>query len=167
MRLIYFLFFLVSLSGFNLWYIVILYGSWTFVLLIVTLILFLHCLIFCLFIYDIFSLFLFFNVLNVFVSHFYLNSNNNGSNNSIIVTCVRSVAKSCSTLRDTMDEEPARLLCPWDSPGKNTGVGCHFLHFYCHSSHLLKTYMHLAIFGTLQTFNHPSIANNINNSYSC
>ena len=20
-----------------------------------------------------------------------------------------------------------RLLCPWDSPGKNTGVGCHFL----------------------------------------
>ena len=21
----------------------------------------------------------------------------------------------------------ARLLCPWDSPGKNTGVGCHFL----------------------------------------
>ena len=23
--------------------------------------------------------------------------------------------------------EPARLLCPWDSPGNNTGVGCHFL----------------------------------------
>ena len=23
--------------------------------------------------------------------------------------------------------EPARLLCPWESPGKNTGVGCHFL----------------------------------------
>ena len=22
---------------------------------------------------------------------------------------------------------PARLLCPWDSPGNNTGVGCHFL----------------------------------------
>ena len=21
--------------------------------------------------------------------------------------------------------EPARLLCPWDSPGKNTEVGCH------------------------------------------
>ena len=21
----------------------------------------------------------------------------------------------------------ARLLCPWNSPGKNTGVGCHFL----------------------------------------
>ena len=23
--------------------------------------------------------------------------------------------------------QPIRLLCPWDSPGKNTGVGCHFL----------------------------------------
>ena len=24
--------------------------------------------------------------------------------------------------------QPARLPRPWDSPGKNTGVGCHFLH---------------------------------------
>ena len=23
--------------------------------------------------------------------------------------------------------QPARLLCAWDFPGKNTGVGCHFL----------------------------------------
>ena len=23
--------------------------------------------------------------------------------------------------------QPARLLCPWNFPGKNTGVGCHFL----------------------------------------
>ena len=23
--------------------------------------------------------------------------------------------------------QPARLLCPWDSPGKNTRVGCHAL----------------------------------------
>ena len=23
--------------------------------------------------------------------------------------------------------QPIRLLPPWDSPGKNTGVGCHFL----------------------------------------
>ena len=22
---------------------------------------------------------------------------------------------------------PTRLICPWDFPGKNTGVGCHFL----------------------------------------
>ena len=24
-------------------------------------------------------------------------------------------------------QQPTRLLCPWDSPGKNIGVGCHFL----------------------------------------
>ena len=35
------------------------------------------------------------------------------------------VTQSCPTLCDPMD--PSRLLCPWDSPGKNTGVGCHFL----------------------------------------
>jgi len=23
--------------------------------------------------------------------------------------------------------QPTRLLCPWSSPGKNPGVGCHFL----------------------------------------
>ena len=32
--------------------------------------------------------------------------------------------ESCPTLCDPMD---SRLFCPWDSPGKNTGVGCHFL----------------------------------------
>ena len=26
--------------------------------------------------------------------------------------------------------QPTRLLCPWNSPGKNTGVGCHFLLLY-------------------------------------
>ena len=27
--------------------------------------------------------------------------------------------------------QPTRLPCPWDSPGKNTRVGCHFL-LQCH-----------------------------------
>ena len=31
------------------------------------------------------------------------------------------------SLCDPMDCTPPRLLCPWDSPGKNIGVGCHFL----------------------------------------
>ena len=35
-------------------------------------------------------------------------------------------AHSCLTLCDRMDCSPTRLLCPWDFPGKNTGVGCHF-----------------------------------------
>ena len=41
--------------------------------------------------------------------------------------CVRSVAQSCPTFSDLMDCSSARFLCPWDCPGKNTGVGCHFL----------------------------------------
>ena len=32
----------------------------------------------------------------------------------------------CPTLRPHR-WQPTRLPCPWDSPGKNTGVGCHFL----------------------------------------
>ena len=34
--------------------------------------------------------------------------------------------QSCPTLRPHR-RQPTRLLCPWDSPGKNAGVGCHFL----------------------------------------
>ena len=34
---------------------------------------------------------------------------------------------SCVRLCATHRRQPTRLLCPWDSPGKNTGVGCHFL----------------------------------------
>ena len=36
--------------------------------------------------------------------------------------------QSCPTLCNPMNcSGLARLLCPWDSPGKNTGVGCHAL----------------------------------------
>ena len=37
------------------------------------------------------------------------------------------VAQWCLTLCDPMDCKPARILCPWNSPVKNTGVGCHSL----------------------------------------
>ena len=35
--------------------------------------------------------------------------------------------QSCPTLCDPMDCSPPGSPRPWDSPGKNTGVGCHFL----------------------------------------
>ena len=38
-----------------------------------------------------------------------------------------SVTQSWLTLCDPCGLWPARLLCPWDFPGQNTGVGCHFL----------------------------------------
>ena len=34
---------------------------------------------------------------------------------------------SCTTLFDPLDCSPPDSLCPWDSPGKNTGVDCHAL----------------------------------------
>ena len=37
--------------------------------------------------------------------------------------CVCSVMSSSVTLWTV----PTRLLCPWDFPGKNAGVGYHFL----------------------------------------
>ena len=40
--------------------------------------------------------------------------------------CVRSCF-SRVRLFVTLCTVAARLLCRWDSPGKNTGVGCHFL----------------------------------------
>ena len=40
--------------------------------------------------------------------------------------CVFSVSQSCLTLGDAVDYSP-RLLCPWNCPGKNTGMGSHFL----------------------------------------
>ena len=40
--------------------------------------------------------------------------------------CYAKSLQSCPTLRPHR-RQPTRLLHPWDSPGKNTGVGCHFL----------------------------------------
>ena len=34
---------------------------------------------------------------------------------------------SCPTLCDPIESSPPGSPHPWDSPGKNTGVGCHFL----------------------------------------
>ena len=45
------------------------------------------------------------------------------------VRCACTHAQSLSRIRLSWPRglQPARLLCPWDSPGKNSGVGCHFL----------------------------------------
>ena len=47
-------------------------------------------------------------------------------NSPSLSTC----AHTCSVVSSSFRPHglwPAGLLCPWDSPGKNTGVGCHFL----------------------------------------
>ena len=47
----------------------------------------------------------------------------------LFLSAAAAAAKSlqlCPTLCDSI-QQPTRVLHPWDSPGKNTGVGCHFL----------------------------------------
>ena len=47
--------------------------------------------------------------------------------------CIHCCCRCCQVASVVSDSvrphkrQPTRLPCPWDSPGKNTGVGCHFL----------------------------------------
>ena len=51
----------------------------------------------------------------------------------IYVDTYRAAAAAAESLQSCLISvrphrpQPTRLPCPWDSPGKNTGVGCHFL----------------------------------------
>ena len=50
--------------------------------------------------------------------------------NFVAAAAAAAAAKSLQsfpTLCDPMDSSPPGSPRPWDSPGKNTGVGCHFL----------------------------------------
>ena len=51
-------------------------------------------------------------------------------NNVLILRDIPEVMWSRSVMSDSLRTHglyPTRFLCPWDFPGKNTGVGCHFL----------------------------------------
>ena len=50
-----------------------------------------------------------------------------------VCVCVCTHAQAqllCLTLCDSMDYS-CQVPCPWDFPGKNTGVGCHFFVCVC------------------------------------
>ena len=53
-------------------------------------------------------------------------------NKFVLIPVIKIIAvvvstKSCPSVLWPNGLYPARLLCPWDFPVKNTGVGCHFL----------------------------------------
>ena len=57
------------------------------------------------------------------VHHFFRQKN-------LVVThtfVVQSFSHAPTLLQPHRLQPTRRILCPWDSPGKNTGVGCHFL----------------------------------------
>ena len=68
--------------------------------------------------------------------------------------CAEEEMCACSVVSDSLwlhGLQPARLLCPWDFPGKNTGVGCHFLlqeeKLVCHKSRLGRTKSKASVHG--------------------
>ena len=48
-----------------------------------------------------------------------------------VIGWVQSGVCVCSVVSDSLPShgrlQPTRFLCPWNSPGKNTGLSCHFL----------------------------------------
>ena len=46
--------------------------------------------------------------------------------------------------------QPTRVLCPWDSSGTNTGVGCHFL-LQCMHACMLSSFSRVQLCATLWT----------------
>ena len=56
------------------------------------------------------------------LSHPYMTT---GKTIALTAAAAAKSLQSCSTLGPHR-QQPTRLPLPWDSPGKNTGVGCHF-----------------------------------------
>ena len=54
-------------------------------------------------------------------------SSNHSSANGYLLLLLLLSRFSCVRLCNPIDGIPPRLPHPWDSPGKSTGVGCHFL----------------------------------------
>ena len=53
-------------------------------------------------------------------------------------------------------QQPTRLPRPWDSPGKNTGVGCHFLLQCMKVKRKVKSLSHVWLFATPWTAAHQA-----------
>ena len=62
--------------------------------------------------------------LSIYSLNFYL------LHTAVLIVCITFSLSLCSVMSDSLwcyELQSARLLCPWDFPGKHTGVGCHFL----------------------------------------
>ena len=72
---------------------------------------------------------------------------------------------SCSVLSESLRPhglQPTRLLCPWESPGKNTGVGCRaLLHGTFPTQGLNKHLLQLCVAGDFLTAEPPRRPNEV------
>ena len=69
--------------------------------------------------------------------------------------CCRCIASVVYNSVRPHRRQPARLLCPWDSPGKNIGVGCHFL-LQCMHACMLSRFSRVRLCATLWTAAHQA-----------
>ena len=66
--------------------------------------------------------------------------------------CVASVVSNSSWPHR---QQPTRIFCLWDSPGKNTGMGCHFL-LQCMHACMLSHFSRVWLCATLWTAAHQA-----------
>ena len=66
-------------------------------------------------------------VIQTYIYITYINSHLSSKSAMVPAAAAAKSLQSCPILCDPIDGSPPRHLRPWDSPGKNTGVGCHFL----------------------------------------
>ena len=90
------------------------------------------------------------NLYNI-VNRLYFNKKNSKGFNRCFFkadTCCCLVAKLCLTLLWPHGLSSTGLLCPWNFPGKNNGVGCHFLPWQVDS-------LPLILLGSLGLYSRP------------
>ena len=86
--------------------------------------------------------------------------------------CVLRWLQSCPTLCNPMDCSPPAPQGPWDSPGKNTAVGCHaLLQGIFPTQGLNVSFLDPALagrfFATSATWEAPSVGNIRSNNLEC
>ena len=81
---------------------------------------------FCIFLSKSLPVYIYMLLLLNHFSHVQLCATHRRQPTSMKVKSESEVAQSCPLLA-THGLQPTRLLCPWDFPGKSTGVGCHCL----------------------------------------
>ena len=83
---------------------------------------------------------------------------------SVMYAAAAKSLQSYLTLRPHR-RQPTRLPCPWDSPGKNTGVGCHFLlHCYVYFTTIKHLYYVSVQFSSVQLLSCVRLCNPMNRS---
>ena len=88
-----------------------------------------------------------FNLCSIYIFLSIIDSHGQGSVSVHAAAAAKSL-QSCPTLRPYR-RQPTGLPRPWDSPGKNTGVGCHFLLQYLFINSTSVYWPLLCVMGTL------------------